>query len=90
MAVRSPIGYFPAMSFVLRNLARYAAKKLASNPQVREAASKAAHVAADEAREIASLPVQLDFVAVVSVHVWRLKSPNLAMADEHDRHAFVA
>ena len=41
------------MSFVLRNLARYAAKKLASNPQVREAASKAAHVAADEVREIA-------------------------------------
>ena len=53
MAARSPIGYFPTMSFVLRNLARYAAKKLASNPQVREAASKAAHVAADEVREIA-------------------------------------
>ena len=54
MAARSPIGYFPTMSFVLRNLARYAAKKLASNPHVREAAAKAAHVAADEAREIAS------------------------------------
>ena len=53
MAARSPIGYFATMSFVLRNLARYAAKKLASNPQVREAASKAAHVAADEVREIA-------------------------------------
>ena len=53
MAARSPIGYFPSMSFVLRNLARYAAKKLASNPQVREVASKAAHVAADEVREIA-------------------------------------
>jgi hypothetical protein len=53
LAARSPIGYFATMSFVLRNLARYAAKKLASNPQVREAASKAAHVAADEVREIA-------------------------------------
>ena len=53
MAARSPIGYFPTMSFVLRNLARYAAQKLASNPQVKEAAAKAAHVAVDEVREIA-------------------------------------
>jgi hypothetical protein len=41
------------MSFLLRNLARYAAQKLASNPQVRETAAKAARVAVDEAREIA-------------------------------------
>ena len=54
LAAGSPIGYFSTMSFVLHNLARYAAKKLASNPRVRKAASKAAHVAADEAREIVS------------------------------------
>lgn len=41
------------MSFLLRNMARYAAQKLASNPQVREAATKAARVAVDEAKEIA-------------------------------------
>ena len=54
MAEGRLIGYFSIMSFVLRNLARYAAKKLASNPRVRKVASKAAHIAADEAREIAS------------------------------------
>ncbi len=41
------------MSFLLRNLARYAAQKLASNPQVRETAAKATRVVVDEAREIA-------------------------------------
>ncbi len=41
------------MSFVLRNMARYVAQKLASNPQVRETAAKAARVAVDEAKEIA-------------------------------------
>ena len=41
------------MSFVLRNIARYAAQKLASNPQVREAATKAARVVVDEAEQIA-------------------------------------
>ena len=41
------------MSFLLRNIARYAAQKLASNPQVRETAAKAARVAVDEAKEIA-------------------------------------
>jgi len=41
------------MSFVLRNMARYAAQKLVSNPQVRETAAKAARVAVDEAKEIA-------------------------------------
>ena len=41
------------MSFILRNIARYAAQKLASNPQVRETAAKAARVAVDEARAIA-------------------------------------
>ena len=41
------------MAFLLRNIARYAAQKLASNPQVRETAAKAARVAVDEARQIA-------------------------------------
>ncbi len=41
------------MSFLLRNMARYAAQKLASNPRVRETAAKAARVAVDEAKEIA-------------------------------------
>jgi hypothetical protein len=41
------------MSFLLRNMARYAAQKLASNPQVREMAAKAARTAVDEARQIA-------------------------------------
>ena len=53
LAARSPIGYSPNMSFVLRNLARYAVQKLASNPQVKEAATKAARVAVDEVKEIA-------------------------------------
>ncbi len=42
------------MSFILRNVARYAAQKLASNPQVRETAAKAARVVVVEARQIAS------------------------------------
>ena len=42
------------MSFILRNVARFAAQKLASNPQVRETAAKAARVVVDEAKEIAS------------------------------------
>ena len=41
------------MSFLLRNVARYAAQKLASNPQVKEAAAKAARVVVEEAKEIA-------------------------------------
>ena len=41
------------MSFVLRNVARYAAQKLASNPQAREMAALAARVVVDEARQIA-------------------------------------
>ncbi len=41
------------MSFLLRNVARYAAQKLASNPQVRESAAKAARVVVDEAKQIA-------------------------------------
>ncbi len=41
------------MSFLLRNIARYAARKLASNPQAREMAAKAARVVVDEARQIA-------------------------------------
>ncbi|MCZ6611706.1 MAG: hypothetical protein O6941_03650 [Planctomycetota bacterium] len=41
------------MSFVLRNLARYAAQNLASNPQVRETAAQAARVVVDEAKQIA-------------------------------------
>ncbi len=41
------------MSFILRNIVRYAAQKLASNPQVRESAAKAARVVVDEAEQIA-------------------------------------
>ncbi len=41
------------MSFLLRNIARYAAQKLASNPRARETAAKAARVVANEARQIA-------------------------------------
>ncbi len=41
------------MAFLLRHIARYAARKLAANPQVREAAAKAARVVVDEARQIA-------------------------------------
>ena len=41
------------MSFILRNIARYAAQKLASDPRVRETAAKAARVVVGEARQIA-------------------------------------
>ncbi len=41
------------MSFLLRNIARYAVQKLASNPRVRQTAAKAARVVVDEARQIA-------------------------------------
>ncbi len=41
------------MSFLLRHIARYAAQKIASNPQAREAAAKAARVVVDEAKQIA-------------------------------------
>ncbi len=41
------------MSFLLRNIARYAAQKLASDPRVREKAAKAARVVVGEARQIA-------------------------------------
>ena len=41
------------MSFLLRNIARYAAQKLASDPRVREKAAKIARVVVDEARHIA-------------------------------------
>ena len=41
------------MAFFLRHIARYAAQKIASNPQAREAAAKAARVVVDEAKQIA-------------------------------------
>ena len=41
------------MSFLLRNIARYAVQKLASDPRAKEKAAKAARVVAGEAREIA-------------------------------------
>ncbi len=41
------------MSFLLRHIARYAAQKIASNPQVRETAAEAARLAVDEAKQIA-------------------------------------
>ncbi len=44
------------MSFLLRHIARYAAQKLASDPQVREKAAKAARVVVGKARQIAREP----------------------------------
>ncbi len=41
------------MSFLLRNIVRYAAQKLASNPRARETAAKAARGVVDEARHFA-------------------------------------
>ena len=41
------------MSFLLRNIARYAAKKLASDPRAREKAAGVARVVVAEARQIA-------------------------------------
>jgi hypothetical protein len=41
------------MSFLLRQIARYAAQKLASDPRAKEKATKAARVVVDEARQIA-------------------------------------
>ena len=41
------------MSFLLRNIARYVAQKLASNPQAREKAARVARVVVGEARQIA-------------------------------------
>ncbi len=53
VAACDPIGYHATMSFLLRNIARYAARKLAADPRVRDAAAKAARVAVDEARQFA-------------------------------------
>ena len=41
------------MSLFLRHIARYAAQKLASEPQAREKAAKAARVVIGEAKQIA-------------------------------------
>ncbi len=41
------------MAFLLRHIARYAAKKIASDPQAREKAAQAARVVVKEARQIA-------------------------------------
>jgi len=41
------------MTFLLRNIASYAARKLAADPQVRETAAKAARAVADEAMQVA-------------------------------------
>jgi hypothetical protein len=40
------------MSFLLRNIARYAAQKLASDPQAREKVAKAARVVVGKASQI--------------------------------------
>jgi len=40
------------MAFLLRHIARYAAQKLASDPQARETAAKAARVVVGEAKKI--------------------------------------
>ena len=41
------------MSFLLRNIARYAAQKVAADPRTREKAAKAARAVVGEARQIA-------------------------------------
>ena len=41
------------MSFILRNMARYAAQKLASDPWVRKKAAEVASVVVNEASQIA-------------------------------------
>ena len=53
LVARGLLGYGATMSFILRNIARYAAQKLASDPRVRESAAKAARVVVDEAEQIA-------------------------------------
>lgn len=42
------------MSFLLRNIARYAVQKLAADPRVREAAARGARAAVDEGKRIAA------------------------------------
>ena len=42
------------MSFLLRNIARYAARKLAADPRVRDAAARGARAAVEEGKRIAS------------------------------------
>ncbi len=42
------------MSIFLRQIARYAAQKLASDPRLRQQAATAARVVVDEARQIAA------------------------------------
>jgi hypothetical protein len=51
--MHASIGYYPYMFFFLRHIGRYAAQKLASNPQVREKAAKIARAVMTEAQEIA-------------------------------------
>ena len=41
------------MSFLLRNIARYAVQKLTSDPRAKEKAAKAARVVVGEAKQIA-------------------------------------
>lgn len=41
------------MSFLVRNIVRYAVKKIVSNPRAREKAAKVARDLGDEARQIA-------------------------------------
>ena len=43
------------MSMLLRKIARYAAQKVASNPEAKEMAVKAARSVAEEAKQIANL-----------------------------------
>ena len=42
------------MSFLLRNIARYAAQKLAADPRVRDAAARGARAAVEEGKRIAA------------------------------------
>ena len=54
LAPRPEIPYPSPMSFLLRNIARYAAQKLAADPRVREAAARGAQAALEEGRRIAA------------------------------------
>lgn len=53
LAAAASLGYAAAMSFLLRNIARYAVQKLAADPRVRDAAARGAQAAVEEGKRIA-------------------------------------
>lgn len=52
VAAPSPICYPVVMAFLVRHLVRFAAQKIAANPQAREKAASAARAVAGEAKQI--------------------------------------